>query len=117
MTQMSSMTLLSFNSDGRPYGHAIHYIKQQQALPQQVSLGGTEHSLTAFAACCPTLHIIDRPLIFLDALWLPYRRDKKELEAAIRASGNVKATFGHADVVSTFDIFALSMSFLMPCIQ
>ena len=67
---------------------------------EQVTLGGIEHSLTALAASCESIHIIDRPLLFLGALWLPYRRDKTELEAAIAAAGPIKATFGHADVVS-----------------
>lgn len=45
------------------------------------------------------MHIFDRPAVFLDALWLPFRRDAADLEACLRACGPVRAVFGHADVV------------------
>jgi hypothetical protein len=67
----------------------------------QVSLGGLEHGLTALAAACPSVHIMEQPTLFLDALWLPYRRQQADLEAALKAAGPVKAVFAHADVVST----------------
>ena len=69
-------------------------------LLSQVSLGGLEHGLTPLAASCASMHVIDAPLLFLDALWLPYRRDRQELVDAIQAAGPVKAIFGHTDVVS-----------------
>jgi len=34
-----------------------------------------------------------------DALWLPYRKDRAQLKAAIEDAGPVKAVFAHADVV------------------
>ena len=52
------------------------------------------------AAACPWMHVIDVPTKLLNALWLPYRKSHDELQAAIRASGNCKAVFAHADVVS-----------------
>ena len=53
------------------------------------------------AEACAALHVFDRPTEWGGALWLPYRRQRAELEAAIRAATSpVKAVFGHADVVS-----------------
>lgn len=66
----------------------------------QVTLGGCVHGLTALAAANPAVHVFDKPAVFLDALWLPYRRDKSEIEAALNAAGAIKAVFGHADVAS-----------------
>ena len=66
----------------------------------QVSLGGLAHSLSPIAAACPAVHIIERPTRFQDALWLPYRRDHAELQAALCNAGPIKAVFAHADVVS-----------------
>jgi hypothetical protein len=51
------------------------------------------------AEACSAVHVFERPTEFLGALWLPYRRQRAELEAAIHAAGRVKAVFGHADVV------------------
>ncbi len=65
----------------------------------QVSIGGLEHALTSIAVASPLIHVFDAPTAFLDALWLPYRRDKKQLEAAVAAAGPVNAVFAHADVV------------------
>ncbi|KAK9830414.1 hypothetical protein WJX72_011641 [[Myrmecia] bisecta] len=65
----------------------------------QVNVGGTSHALTPLAAACPAVHILEEPTLFLDALWLPYRRDKADLEAAVAAAGPVKAVFAHADVL------------------
>eukprot|EP00887_Chlorella_sp_A99_P004143 scaffold23.g4143.t1 len=83
----------------------------------QVSLGGLTHSLTALAAANPRIHAFDAPAAFLGALWLPYRRDPAQLEAAIAAALGpgggldavaggggeareaVRAVFAHADVV------------------
>ena len=60
-----------------------------------------EHALTSIAVASPLIHVFDAPTTFLDALWLPYRRDKRQLEAAVEAAGPVKAVFAHADVVRT----------------
>lgn len=44
------------------------------------------------------------PTLFLDALWLPYRRDPAALEAALAAASDspapLRAVFAHADIVS-----------------
>lgn len=66
-----------------------------------MSLGGLTHALTPLAAASPLIHIFDAPARFLGALWLPYRRDRGETEAAVQAAGPVDAVFGHADVVSS----------------
>ncbi len=88
----------------------------EHALGMQVSLGGLVHSLTPLAAASPFIHVFDRPCLFRGALWLPYRRDQAELEAAVAAgtaaaaaaagSGSgagagagLKAIFAHVDVV------------------
>jgi hypothetical protein len=66
----------------------------------QVTIGGLQHSLTPLAEACPAVHVFERPSQFLGALWLPYRRQRAELEAAVRAAGApLKAVFAHADVV------------------
>ncbi|GAB4817224.1 hypothetical protein N2152v2_004270 [Parachlorella kessleri] len=76
----------------------------------QVSLGGLIHSLTPLAAASPYIHVFDRPCLYRGALWLPYRRDHAELEAAVAAGtaggaagaagqGDLKAIFAHVDVV------------------
>lgn len=65
----------------------------------QVSVGGLEHALPLLAAACRSMVLIDRPSIFMNALWLPYRRDTSELKTALQQAGQVKAVFAHADVV------------------
>lgn len=65
----------------------------------QISIGGLEHGLTPLAEACPAVHVIEAPTEFLGALWLPYRRQRAELDAALQASGPAKAIFAHADVV------------------
>ena len=67
-----------------------------------MNLSGLKHGLTPISAACPNVHVFDQPTLFLGALWLPYRRDNQDIEAAVRAAGPVKAIFGHADVVSYF---------------
>lgn len=64
----------------------------------QVSLRGQQHALTPLAAASPLLHVFDGPALYQNALWLPYRRNAAELEAALQASGGVGAVFAHADV-------------------
>ena len=68
----------------------------------QVTLSGLEHGLVPIAKACSAVHVFDRPALFLDALWLPFRRNAAELEAALRECGPVRAIFGHADVVRRF---------------
>ncbi|KAK9831419.1 hypothetical protein WJX81_003210 [Elliptochloris bilobata] len=68
----------------------------------QVTLSGLDHGLTPIAEACASVHVFDRPSVFLDALWLPFRRDPAELEACVRACGPVRAIFGHADVLGAF---------------
>lgn len=58
-----------------------------------------EHALTSLAVASPLIHVFDAPTRFLGALWLPYRRDRGQLEAALAAAGPVQAVFAHADVV------------------
>lgn len=70
-----------------------------------MTLGGLTHALTPLAAANPLVHVVGAPALFLDALWLPFRRDHRELQAAVAQAGPVSAVFGHADVVR----------FLVPC--
>lgn len=71
------------------------------------------HSLTPLAAVSPYIHVFDRPTLYRGALWLPYRRNSEELEAAVEAGvaaaaaagggggseGGLQAIFAHVDVV------------------
>lgn len=65
----------------------------------QVSIGGLDHALPPLAAACHSMVLIDKPTLFMNALWLPYRRDTLELQAALQQAGPVEAVFAHADVV------------------
>lgn len=66
----------------------------------QSTIGGLEHGLTPLAEACAAVHVFDQPTEFGGALWLPYRRQREELEAAVRTcTGPIKAVFGHADIV------------------
>lgn len=70
----------------------------------QVSLGGDLHALDALARVNPhRLHIFTSPALYLDALWLPYRRTEGELRQAIAqataAPGRPRAIFAHVDLV------------------
>jgi len=67
----------------------------------QVLLSGLDHALPPLAAACRSMIMIDQPCIFMDALWLPYRRDVVELQAALQQAGSVTAVFAHADVVGS----------------
>lgn len=53
---------------------------------------------------CPCACSYAGPALFLDALWLPYRRDPAALEAALAAASDgaapLRAVFAHADIVS-----------------
>ena len=95
------------------------------------------NSLTPLEAAAPGLiHIFSKPAIYRDALWLPYRRDPKAIEAAVKAaaassalpesleeegdgdnpsggllgrpSPSVNAVFAHADVVRRALIVSVS---------
>ena len=76
-------------------------------------LSGLSHALTPLAAAAaPLVHVLEAPTRFLDALWLPYRRDAAEFKTAIAAAGSVKAVFGHADVVRLLVEQSLTVEFL-----
>ena len=68
----------------------------------QVDLGGKSHSLTPLQCSQPLIHVFDSPTVFRGALWLPYRRDKRIIEAAIGAASSsdlqLRAVMAHADV-------------------
>ena len=71
----------------------------------QVSLSGETHSLSPLEASAPKLiHVFSGPKLYRNALWLPYRRDHREVKAAVamavQLEGSVKAVFAHADIVS-----------------
>ena len=74
-------------------------LSMAQLFHVQITIGGLEHGLTPLAEACPAVHVIERPTEFLGALWLPYRRQRAELEQALLAAGPAKAVFAHADVV------------------
>ncbi|KAL0053768.1 hypothetical protein WJX82_010500 [Trebouxia sp. C0006] len=65
----------------------------------QVSVGGLDHALQPLAAACSAIHIVDVPTLYRNALWLPYRKDRAQLKAAIEGAGDIKAVFAHADVM------------------
>ena len=92
-------------------------------LLAQVSLSGETHSLSPLEAASPGLiHVFSKPMLYRNALWLPYRRDhgavQAAMEAAVQLQGSgaplggeeadqhgggpcpVKAVFAHADIVS-----------------
>ena len=55
----------------------------------QVNLEGEMNSLTPLEAAAPGLiHIFSKPAIYRNALWLPYRRDPKAIEAAVEAAAS-----------------------------
>jgi len=60
----------------------------------QATLGGLVHALSPIAAASPNIHVFDGPAVFQDALWLPYRRDRTELLAAI---GAIKCSTSNGD--------------------
>ncbi|BDA43191.1 hypothetical protein COCOBI_04-2030 [Coccomyxa sp. Obi] len=69
----------------------------------QSTIGGLEHGLTPLAEACAAVHVFDQPTEFGGALWLPYRRQREELEAAVRTcTGPIKAVFGHADIIGAY---------------
>jgi hypothetical protein len=57
------------------------------------------HALAPLQLCAPCIHVFEQPTVFMDALWLPYRRDPNVLSEAVCAAGDVKAVFAHVDVV------------------
>eukprot|EP00192_Tetraselmis_astigmatica_P004575 CAMPEP_0117669004 /NCGR_PEP_ID=MMETSP0804-20121206/11876_1 /TAXON_ID=1074897 /ORGANISM="Tetraselmis astigmatica, Strain CCMP880" /LENGTH=487 /DNA_ID=CAMNT_0005476983 /DNA_START=136 /DNA_END=1595 /DNA_ORIENTATION=+ len=68
----------------------------------QVTAGGMVHALEPLAAAAPSIHVFDRPTRFMDALWLPYRRDPSLLADAVEAAGSVNAIFAHVDIVGAY---------------
>ena len=74
----------------------------------QVDAGGAAHGLTILAAAMAgPAHVFDAPALFLGALWLPYRRARADLRAAVAAAAEavesgaappIAAVFAHADV-------------------
>eukprot|EP00898_Chlorokybus_atmophyticus_P004725 jgi/Chlat1/5253/Chrsp33S00387 len=70
----------------------------------QVNLGGSLHALMPLeAAGNGYIRVFSEPAVFLDALWLPYRRDQEAIKAAMQMHGNgVKAVFAHVDVMGAY---------------
>ncbi|GMH99124.1 hypothetical protein TrVE_jg1623 [Triparma verrucosa] len=65
----------------------------------QITLGGSSHSLTFLPSIMPHCYVISSPQIFLSALWIPYRRNSSiwsTLPNSILPP--LKALFVHADV-------------------
>ena len=81
----------------------------------QVLLSGLDHALPPLAAACRGMIMIDQPCIFMDALWLPYRKNVVELQAALQQAGSVTAVFAHADVVGFINQPACLLLFLFGC--
>ena len=66
----------------------------------QVNLGGTVHALEPIAKAADSVSVFSEPTVWKNALWLPYRRRKDELEEALSMyKDEVKAIFAHVDVV------------------
>lgn len=57
------------------------------------------HALMVLGAVNPLIKVFDDPVEFLDALWLPFRRDHSMIKEALQQHPNVKAIFAHLDVV------------------
>lgn len=67
----------------------------------QDSADGLQHGLKPIAAACPQhVHIIDQPLLFLGALFCPFRPKQELLLAVEAAPSSVQTFFMHADIVS-----------------
>jgi len=81
----------------------------------QVLLSGLDHALPPLAAACRSMIMIDQPCIFMDALWLPYRRNVVELQAALQQAGSVTAVFAHADVVGSINQTACLLLYFFRC--
>jgi hypothetical protein len=65
----------------------------------QVSKSGLTHGLEPFGYL-DNVKVIDEPTVIGDVLWLPYRRDKRDiLEALKEEEGEFTAIFGHLEVV------------------
>tara|TARA_B110000008_G_C16978824_1_gene567423 strand:+ start:3936 stop:6992 length:3057 start_codon:yes stop_codon:yes gene_type:complete len=59
----------------------------------------TEHGLTPFSYASKHITVLDQPTMVGDQLWIPWRRDVKELEAIIHAHPQSRVIFGHFDIV------------------
>ncbi|CAM6128294.1 unnamed protein product [Calypogeia fissa] len=68
----------------------------------QVNMGGQMHALMVLGAVNPLIKVFDDPVEFLDALWLPFRRDHNLIKEALQQHPNVKAIFAHLDVVGAY---------------
>ena len=96
----------------------LHPLPPSPHCCPQASLGGEVHALTPLAAANPLIHAFDGPTMFLNALWMPYRRNRAMLEAALAAAtaeaaaaaaasgsgrgggARLQAVFAHTDIVS-----------------
>ena len=91
-----------------PLNEIVELFSMQWKIPtlmlvgnhDQVSIGGLSHSLTPVrAASAGFVHVFSRPTIYLNALWLPYRRKREEIEYLLKSTDkSVTAIFAHGDV-------------------
>ena len=65
----------------------------------QVNVGGDVHALKPIEAASDFIKVIDHPMHFLGALFLPYRRDGREVQESIDSANRPRAIFAHVDVV------------------
>ncbi|KAL2632582.1 hypothetical protein R1flu_004061 [Riccia fluitans] len=68
----------------------------------QVNMGGQMHALMVLGAVNPLIRVFDEPVEFLDALWMPYRRDQNIINQTLQQHPTVKAIFAHLDVVGAY---------------
>jgi len=59
----------------------------------------TEHGLTPFKYASKHITVIDEPVVVDQCLWMPWRRDPIQCKHIIDAYPNVKAIFGHFDII------------------
>lgn len=59
----------------------------------------TEHGLTPFKYASKHITVIDEPVVVDQCLWMPWRRDPVQCKHIIDAYPNVKAIFGHFDII------------------
>ena len=59
----------------------------------------TEHGLTPFEYASDYIHVLDKPTMIGNQLWLPWRRDVAALKATIDAHSHCSVIFGHFDIV------------------
>jgi hypothetical protein len=96
--QLLSLTSILFCK--RCYGQvSIAANLFDERISRQVNMGGQMHALMVLGAVNPLIKVFDDPVEFLDALWLPFRRDQSLIKEALDQHPNVKAIFAHLDVV------------------